>query len=100
MILAKFRVQPTEVRKFYLDYSQRLPTGDNQIVDVSVRVTPVFEGEGRFAVAAFIGASGTDLTLLTFGGEDGIDYKADIQVSVDPLAVVWEDEVIFIVEDV
>ena len=97
MLLDRFRVQPAENRKFTIDYSERLQSGnllaaiDSVVIDNATDIP--------FVVSAGLDAGKTKLVLFTSGGESLNDYKVDITVSTDD-SQIWQDEIIYMCEDI
>lgn len=97
MLLGRFRVQPTEKRKFTVDYTNRLATGETLTNVESTTITPT--SDTPFVISAAVETTADKITLYSSGGEDGTDYKLELLVQTSDLGVKWEDEIIFIVED-
>jgi len=97
MLLSRFNVQPTEDRQFVVDYSDRL--GSTQLLSTlaAVIVTPI--DTPPFTVTGLVSNAGTAVTLRVTGGIDGAEYKVELQVTTTVTLETWEDELIFIVED-
>jgi hypothetical protein len=97
MLLDRFRVQPAEVRKFTVDYSLRLPDpnvlASIASIAIDVATTP------PFMVAGEITLDLKKVVLTTQGGLDANDYKADITVTTAE-GQTWQDEIIFICEEI
>ena len=98
MILARFRVQPDERRKFVVDYSERLADGEKIVRIKAVKIEPA---DGNpITVSGGIHPDGDKVVLYTAGGESLQDYKVELQVETTDNHVVWEDELLFMVEDI
>jgi hypothetical protein len=98
MILARFRKQPNERRKFLIDYSERLAEGDALLSIQQTVITP--DTTPPLTVSSGINAEGTELTTYVSGGSDNTEYKVEYLVETNDNGVLWEDELIFMVEDV
>ncbi len=98
MLLARFKIQPTEIRNFLVDYSDRL--GDIQLISsiVAVIITPATTVP--LIIVSSISADGDSVILQVSGGEDGEEYKVEIQITTSVTNETWEDELIYIVEDI
>jgi hypothetical protein len=97
MILARFRKQPVESRKYVLDYQQRLASGETLTGIEGTDISPISDTT-PLAVTSTI-SDGTQVVLLVSGGEDGIEYKFEVRVNTTDIGVLWEDEVYFLVEE-
>lgn len=98
MILARFRTQPVERRKFVVDYSDRLQENE-QIVSIrAIKVTP--DDADSITISGGVHPDGDKVVIYTTGGKSLVDYKVDLQVETSDNGVVWEDELFFMVEDI
>jgi hypothetical protein len=97
MILARFTKQPNEVRKYIIDYSERL--GTETLVSITeVTFDPITSPS--LGVAAALNFDATRVIAYISGGVDSEEYKVDIRVATTDGAVVWEDELLVSVEEV
>jgi hypothetical protein len=100
MRLARFTKQPIEQRRFVIDYSHRLQTGETIATIDGYDITPVSETT-PLAVSASIGVANDNVVLYVSGGEDCIEYTLQVRVTTsDAGGVLWEDELIFEVEEI
>ena len=76
MLLAKFRVQPAEKRKFTVDYTNRLAAGELLTSVISVTIDPVSETT-PLIISAAVETTQDKVTMYSSGGEDGTEYKVD-----------------------
>lgn len=98
MILARFRTQPEEKRKFVVDYSERLQEGEVLVSLFAIKVEPA--DADMLNVSGGIHPDGDKVVLYTTGGKSLMDYKVTLQVETSDNNVVWEDELQFMVEDI
>jgi len=99
MILARFRQQPAEKRKFTVDYTNRLNAGELLTAVISATIDPI-SATTPLVVSAAVETTQDKVTMYTSGGEDGTEYKVELLVQTSDLDVQWEDEIIFLVEDI
>jgi hypothetical protein len=99
MLLARFRVQPAEKRKFTVDYTNRLGAGELLTAVLSTTIDPI-SVTTPFVISAAVETTQDKVTMYSSGGEDGVDYKVELLVQTSDMDVQWEDEIIFIVEDI
>jgi hypothetical protein len=99
MILGRFRVQPAEKRKFTVDYTNRLADGELITSVLSVTIDPISDTT-PLVISASVDAGQEKVIVYSSGGEDGTDYKVELLVQTSDLSVCWEDEIIFIIEDI
>jgi len=98
MRLARFRKQPAETRKYVLDYSQRLTDGNVLTAINSVIINPA-TGVTPLIIVPSISTDGLQVVLYVSDGDDRVNYKVDILVEITDPLILWEDEIIFLVEN-
>ena len=99
MLLAHFKKQPSEKRKFTIDYTNRLGAGETLVSVTSATVTPISE-TSPLTVSAAVETTQDKVTMYVSDGEDCVEYKVDLLVQTSDLDVLWEDEIVFIVEEI
>jgi len=96
MRLAKYLKTPAESKRYTIDYSHWLDTGE--YVD-SVVFDVISTNEGTLTlVGEAIAPSATTLEFFALGGNAGQKYEVSVQMSTDA-GQVKEDTIIFQVED-
>jgi hypothetical protein len=98
MLLARFNKQPREVRKFVIDYSNRLGTAEFLTTIVAVEIEPLTDP--ILGIATAISADNLSVLVYVSGGVNGQEYKIDIRVTTTDGGVIWEDEMLFLVEEI
>lgn len=98
MLLDRFRVQPNEKRKFTIDYSDRLQNGNLLTSVGGVVIDPVTTVP--FMIGASVHPDGDKVVLYTQGGETMENYQMDILVNTTDAGQCWEDEIIFMCEEI
>jgi len=96
MILARFRKQPAEERRYYIDYVDRL---DEQLLTAVeyIKITPD-DTDPILQVSAALNTDANKVLFMVLGGLDLTIYKVEFGVRTDS-GELWEDEVEFICED-
>tara|TARA_R110000772_G_scaffold51809_7_gene118890 strand:+ start:674 stop:976 length:303 start_codon:yes stop_codon:yes gene_type:complete len=99
MLLATFRQQPVEKRRYAIDYSLRLRAGELLATSETITIAPT--STTPLAIVSLLSPDSTQLLLYVSGGETGTTYTAQIPVTTDDIVgdVLWEDELKFIVEE-
>lgn len=92
MKIATVQKQPGEKRRWGIDYSEALDTGDS-IIGVTSASTP----EG-LTVSAF--ASEDTVRVVCSGGADGTTYKATVTVTTTNTNEIFEDELMVKVKEI
>lgn len=96
MRLGKFVKTPSEVKRYSVEYSDWLDTGEFlQSATLNASVVP---GAPLIVVKNAIGASTTKLTFLVSGGVDGATYTVEILATTTG-GQVKEDTILFVVRD-
>jgi hypothetical protein len=98
VILTRFKKQSAESRKFTIDYSPRLDSSEVITNVKNVLVTPTTVPP--LEVTSIISAAETSVYLYIAGGTDGTEYKVDVQTETGDALILWEDEIIMIIEDI
>jgi hypothetical protein len=97
MRLGRFSKTPSERKRYAIDYSQWLDTGET-VVTYTFTATPV-DATTTFTVdASSLSASGTTLVFFVSGGANNSQYTVDVKATTSG-GQVKEDTVLFTVRD-
>jgi len=92
MKLAKFSKSPAERKRYSIDYSDWLDTGET-ISSITFAVTPATTPE--LLIDAFqIGSPATSVALYVSGGTDGTTYTVDVLMTTSG-GQIKEDQIVF-----
>lgn len=97
MPLGKFIKTPNEVKRYSIDYSNWLDTGE-YLSAVSFTVTPTATVP-LAATASSLGSSATSMTYSVSGGDDGGTYEIVVKVTTTQ-GQVKEDAVLYVVRSI
>lgn len=97
MKLAKFYKSPVERKRYALDYTDWLDTGET-LSSALFTITPS-TGTSPLEVDAFaIASSGLELVFFVSFGDDGSTYTVDVQITTSG-GQVKEDQILFTVKE-
>lgn len=97
MRLGNFTKTPAEVKRYKVEYSDWLDTGE-YVQSVVLTVTPTSPSNPLTAAANSIGASATSFAFFVAGGVTGTVYTVDIRVTTTG-GQIKEDTILFTVRD-
>lgn len=97
MKLATFVKSPAERKRYAIDYSDWLDTGET-VLSTNFQVTPNVPSTGLVVDAVSISASGQEVVFFTSFGSNNVTYTVDVQIQTSG-GQVKEDTVVFSVRD-
>lgn len=99
MSIAKYTKQPVERKRYQIDYTDWLDTGEN-VATVNFSVSPVTSPTLDIESVANL-PSLKGVQYYADGGKDGVTYKVTATLTTDasPQPQVREDEIIFVVRE-
>lgn len=93
MPLAKFVQEPNEQKRYVLDYSDWLDTGET-ISSVAFSISPA----GMTVPSSTIGTPANTVSFFITGGTSGTKYTVEAQITTSA-GQVKEDQLVFIVRE-
>lgn len=97
MKLGIFTKTPVERKRYSLDYSDWLDTGET-ITERMFSVSPIANSSSLTIDASLISGDGKSLSFFVSLGEDDVTYTVDVQITTST-GQVKEDQVLFAVKD-
>lgn len=97
MRLGNFSKTPAERKRYAIDYSEWLDTGET-VTARTFTVTPVNVTTPFLVDASSINAAGTVLTFFVSGGANNTTYTVDVQITTSG-GQIKEDTIIYTVRD-
>ncbi|CAB4124508.1 hypothetical protein UFOVP55_5 [uncultured Caudovirales phage] len=97
MRLGRFSKTPSERKRYAIDYSEWLDTGET-VVSYTFAATPV-DATTTFTVdASSLGSAGTSIVFFVSGGSNNSQYTVDVKAATSG-GQVKEDTILFTVRD-
>lgn len=98
MKLATFVKTPAERKRYVIDYTDWLDTGET-VVSTNFQVSPNVPTTGLTVDAVSINPNGKEVVFFTSLGSNNVTYTVDVQIQTSG-GQVKEDTVVFSVRDV
>ena len=97
MRLGRFSKTPSERKRYAIDYSQWLDTGET-VVSYTFAATPVDISTPFVVDASSLSSAGTSLVFFVSGGNNNSQYTVDVKATTSG-GQIKEDTVLFMVRD-